>query len=377
MKTSTAFWLRHIWQGILVLLMCWIPLATMGQQNIIVNLTPIDGIAITPDNIFNYQMQCTGSGNVMVRGVIRYRNSALNISYTYKTTLNQGLNVIGLDLVHPQWQFSSGALKELFLTYKMLPVGTFEYCVSVTPEIIKENNNGLFEECLFYKSEDVFMINLVDPDDKSKLSEFNPMFTWFANYSLSNNLAYRIRIADIKQGQNPVNAVMRNPAMYDESNLYQSSLLYPITAKPLVVNQPYAWTVDAYYKGILLGGSETWQFIIVDSIPKIRKENRSYVDIKRELGANNLTAIGTLKIKYMLEDKLCDSLSLEIVNNEGKIYPLENNVLSSVYGDNRYEIDLVGNSDLKHNGNYIVKIKTGSNKEYKLPFKYINPEFLR
>ncbi|MGN6568391.1 MAG: hypothetical protein ACTHJ0_10585, partial [Flavipsychrobacter sp.] len=47
-----------------------------AQQSIIVNLGAIDGVDITPDNIFNYQVQAGASANVQITGTIRYRNNA-------------------------------------------------------------------------------------------------------------------------------------------------------------------------------------------------------------------------------------------------------------------------------------------------------------
>ena len=61
-----------------------------AQQGLIINLAPIDGIDITPDNIFNFQVQSGVSGalSATVNGTIRYRNSNLSLSYSFKCTLH-------------------------------------------------------------------------------------------------------------------------------------------------------------------------------------------------------------------------------------------------------------------------------------------------
>ena len=239
---------------------------------------------------------------------------------------------------------------------------------------MKENFGNTFEECLYYRSEDIFLINLIYPDDKEKIKEFNPMLSWVANYAFANELTYRIRVAEIKQGQNPVNAVMRNEPMYDENNLMQNSIIYPVYAKPLQVNQPYAWTVDAYYKGILLGGAETWQFIIPDTTPVQITGSRSYIDVKREHGTVQLYALGDLKLKYQLEKFRSDTLVLQLFHEDKKI-ELKQNKLNAIYGDNRYTLDLL-QSNLKHMGSYKLLIRSTNTGEcYALPFKYVNPEF--
>ncbi|MCW3123057.1 MAG: hypothetical protein JWQ38_2549 [Flavipsychrobacter sp.] len=354
------------------------PVLSSAQQNIVINMAAIDGLPITPDNIFNYNVQSSSSCAVIVNGTIRYRNSNLNISYTFNCNLNSGVNNFTEGIVHPQWQFSNSALKELFFTHKILPEGTFEYCINIIPTTRSpENVAAGFEECMFKRASDIFLINLVDPENKAKLKEFNPDLTWMANYLVSNELTYRIRVAEIKKGQNPVNAVMRNQPVYQESSLMQNAIVYPVFAKPLVVNQPYAWTVDAYYKGILLGGSETWEFIIPDSIPPIVKVERSYIDIKRENGTSNIIALGSLKLKYLLDDAAKDDLELELLNSQNQKCKLTNNNFKAKYGDNRYKIDFAEASNLKHKDNYVLNIKTKTGHQYKLAFQYFNPEFLR
>ncbi len=368
--------MAHYFRYFSVVLITFMSYWVSAQKGIVINLAPIDGVSISPDNILNYQVQCANGGSVQINGRIRYRNSDLYLFYTFSYTLRAGTNIIAADQVHPKWEFSSPALQSLFFNYKVLPTGTYEYCVTVVPSTtIKESVTANFEECLFHRADDFFLINLIDPSNKEKLKEYYPPLSWVANYSFSNELTYRIRVAPMKQGQNAMNAVMRNQAIFDENNLSQNSIVYPVYATPLVANQWYAWMVDAYYHGILLGSSEAWQFIIPDTLDPAKKGNRSYIDIKRESGLNKLSALGELKLKYLLDNAQTDSLYLEINDENGKKRPLDANKLKAVFGDNRYELDLVNGSNLKHLKKYTMIIKTKSGHEYRLTFQYINPDF--
>jgi hypothetical protein len=367
------------------ILTCIILMSAMSfaQQNIIVNLAMIDGVNLTPDNIFNYTVQPIGGGTntitVLVKGSLHYRNSPSSFSYSFRYTIHQGGNSLSADQVHPQWQFSSSALQELFFTYKTLPEGTYEYCVTVTP-VSSTGEVGItgFDECLYHRSDDVFLINLIDPENKAKLHEYNPMLSWVANYSFSSQLTYRLRVAEIKQGQNATNAVMRNQPVFSESNLMQNSLVYPVYAKPLVKDQPYAWAIDAYYKGILLGGSEAWEFIILDdSVVSGLPANRSYIDIKREDGKEKLYAVGQLKIKYVLEKLKNDELELTITDNSNKQYSIKPSKLAATYGDNRYTLNLKDDASLKHLHQYNLIITSKTGEKYQLPFEYVNPDFVK
>jgi len=361
---------------LIVALLVSAPAVVQGQQNVLINMAPIDGIAITAGNILGYQVQSSGPGNVQVKGTIRYKNSDVNLSYSFNTSLRQGMNSFNLNFVHPTWTFSSAALRELFLTYNVLPGGTFEYCVEITPvNALKESSGNSFSECMYHRADDFFVINLIDPENKAKLHEFNPMLSWIANYSFSNQLTYRLRVAEIKQGQDAVNAVMRNQPMFDDRNLMQNSMVYPVYAKPLEANKPYAWTVDAYYKGILLGGSETWQFIIpTDTVPSKIPVTRSYIDVRLENGTSRYYIAGELKIKYVLDKLRKDVLTLELQNESKEAVSLTPKTLDAVYGDNRYVINLKDGSNLKHMNNYTLIVTTKSGEKFALPFKYINPD---
>src|ERR1700744_4845191 len=93
-----------------LLIMLLFPVLSFGQHpSATINLSQIDGIDITPDNIFNFQVYSTlGASNyALIKGVIHYRNSNLSLSYSFHYTLRQGLNMISADMVSPQWQFSS------------------------------------------------------------------------------------------------------------------------------------------------------------------------------------------------------------------------------------------------------------------------------
>ena len=354
---------------------------TVNAQGVQVNLAPVDGIELTPENIFNYQLQSslTAAVNATVKGKVVYRGSGLSFSYSFPYTVRPGINTIDRATIHPQWTFSTPALKELFMDYKKLPAGTYEYCVEVA---IKGNNGettegGANRECLYHKVDEVFLINLIDPENKAKLHEYYPVFTWMVNYPFAAALTYKLRVSEIKDGQNTTAAINRNNPVYQEKNIAQTSLSYPVYAKPLEAWQPYAWTVDAYYKGILLGGAEPWQFTIIeDSILKAIPRDQSHIDLKREHALNTFYAVGSLKLKYVLDDLKTDLLQLNLTDDNDKTVKLKTKELNAVYGDNRYELQFAGELGLKHMKLYKLNITNQAGEKFTVQFKYVNPDFL-
>jgi len=351
-----------------------------GQQAL-VSLSILDGIDLTPDNVFRYQVQSTftTATPVHIVGDLRYSNTDLYWHYEFDYTLQPGINTLDAQYIHAQWSYSSSAFKELFVDYKTLPEGVYEYCVSVQPlaptgEPLPLNDN---KECLLGVSKDLFLINLVAPENDAKLYEYNPMLNWVVTYPFASLLTYRIRVAKILDGQNIENAIARNNPIYQEVNVPQTAQVYPFYATPLVAFQPYAWTVDAYYKGILLGGAAPWKFTIIEDSERVDLPRESYyVDIRMEQHATLYYAVGAIKLKYVLEDLARDELHIMLYDKSGKAIKLPDSSLIAKLGDNRFELQLKDKLALQHLRVYTLTITNSLGYQYSLPFKYVNPDLL-
>lgn len=367
---------------LLLVLLGWLfnaaPVKAAGPGSVIVNLAPLDGVELTPDNILGYQIQSNlpAATQAQITGTVRYRQSGLSFSYSLNYTIRPGVNMIDAALVHPKWTFSSSPLRELFQDYKKLPQGAYEYCVEIAPLSASGEAvaGGEYRECLYQKVEDIFLINLVTPENKAKLYEYNPMFSWVVNYPFASALTYRIRVAEIKPGQNTQGAIARNNPVYQEGNLVQTSQVYPVYGRPLEAFQPYSWTVDAYYKGILLGGAEPWKFTIIeDSEYVVMSPDQSYYEFEKHFGETEINAVGELRLKYVAKSNN-DTLSFFVTtkDKEVKFTPQK---MSMTYSDNLFKIDL--KDRLNHNRKYILKVLNASGKEFNIPFIYYNPLFVK
>jgi len=365
---------------ILLVALCLTGAATAGHaQEPVVEMSALDGVDITPDNIFSFGVQsfAPGAVDVTIRGVLRYRNSDLKIDYEFTTKLQPGMNLFSRDKVHTSLRYSSGGLRELFEQHRMLPFGTYQYCVSVAPAT-GENNAKDASECVFRQSEDQFMITLVEPENKAKIYEYNPVLSWLATYSFSGALTYRIRVAEIKEGQNTASAIARNNPVYEEKNLTGNSIVYPVYAKPLKAFQSYAWTVDAYYKGILLGGAEPWRFIIIeDSLLKEVPHDPGYIELNVEKGNSVFYAVGELKLKYIEKNRKSQTIHFTLTDQNNKAVKLRENEWKVSIGDNRITIPFHEVINLKHWKYYKITAETETGQVYTIPFRYVNPLYLK
>lgn len=355
----------------------------LAQHEMMVDLSMIDGVEITPDNIFRFNVLSTYDRTVTaeIKGRIVYRQSMITLEYKFIYNILPGLNTIDAGTILPQYTFSSTSLRELFQMYRKLPQGLFEYCVHVTPDVHNtEIEQLVFSQCLYQKSEDLFFITLVDPENDAKIYEYNPMLAWMVNYPFAQELKYKIRLAEVKKGQNPVAAMTRNNPIYEEGNLFNTAQMYPVYARPLIKDQKYVWTVDAYYKDLLLGGAEPFTFTIVeDSVIYGIQREPSYVDIRRESGAYDLFAPGKVKIKYELSDARTDSLAIRLLDRSNNEISLKKELreIQAQYGDNRFELNFSEHQPLKHMKDYQLVIKNNKKEEFRILFRYVNPDFIK
>lgn len=351
-------------------------------QKVFVNLSGLESQELTPDNIFNYQISNnTGSAKQAdITGTIRYKNSGMRFSYLLHLQLSNGVNNLSKDKgKSASWDFSESALRELFFNYGKLPQGTYEYCVQVK---VKDQQSELdygpgLDECIYNRVSDIFLINLVDPENDAKLHEYNPMFSWVVNYPFASQLTYRIRVAELKKGQNNENAIVRNNPVYSEKNIMSTSKMYPVTGRPLQKIQPYVWTVDAYYKGILLGGAEVWKFTIIeDSLLVPITADQSYYDFVKRRSDSRVYAVGELKLKYK-SDVTADTFDVKLLNSKNEVVSISTKRIPVYNGDNLFSIPFFEKSDLKHMSDYTIELTRADKRNYTVPFTYANPLFIK
>lgn len=349
-----------------------------SQNRYMLNLATLSGQKVNKANLhaFTIMNSTNRSQLLIVKGAIKMRSNRSTLNYRYQATLKPGANHM-TDLARSvTYTYSSSSMEKLFKQHGMLPNGEYEYCVDLY-EPGGEGADALSSDCIYDENQDLFFINLMDPEDKAKISELYPMFSWTVNSPLINELTYKIRVAEIKDGQRPNNAIMRNRPVYEQGGLRFPTQNYPVTAKSLEYFTPYAWTVDAYYRDILMGSAETWQFVIInDSLMAGVPNKASYVEVNRETGAYPVFAIGKLKLKYYERELRSQTLKFELSTNDGKSVKLKQNSWAVHRGENRTEVMFTGNNvRMKHLKLYKLKIISGV-RSYNILFKYINPDFI-
>ncbi len=89
-KTGHALQLLRPFCVLLVLLVA----AGRGQAQtgLMLNLSPLDGVALTPDNVFGFTLQSNIAAvtEAVVKGSLRYRDGGHYFTYTVRTTVRPG-----------------------------------------------------------------------------------------------------------------------------------------------------------------------------------------------------------------------------------------------------------------------------------------------
>lgn len=367
-----------------VLLMLIILLSNImyGQDYFIIDLNNVF-VQNGQVDLLNVQIINTGSKEekVHLTGKVKISNSHELISFSKDITLPLGAFNLSTIRNSISTVFSSLSLKDLYENHKLLPLGRINYCIEIFKlSRLGENYqyNLLANECININNDNPFIIELIDPEDNSKINTFNPNFTWVVNSPLIGQLQYRLILAPILKGQSKADALKRNALLFDQKNISTTSILYPIFAKTLEVNKKYAWNVEAYYKGHLLGSAKPWCFeILADTIIDSTQTYISYLDVLAQNDYGEVIVPGTLKLKYQLKNHRNDTLSLKLEDNKGKEVKLKSyNIQNIKYGDNRFEINFYQNLPLKHNKKYTLYLSGKYFTDKKIVFIYKNPDLM-
>ncbi len=141
-----------------------------------------------------------------------------------------------------------------------VPTGTYEICVYVRDPATREE---LGSDCITQVVERFNPPILIAPADESDVTEALPIFTWTPPVPLPssrNRIRYRLQVAEIYGRQTPYDALLSNPAFFEQSNVPNTVFQYPIAARSFETNKRYAWRITAVDGKTNIGESEVWSF---------------------------------------------------------------------------------------------------------------------
>lgn len=215
-------------------------------------------------------------------------------------------------------------------------------------------------------------LDLIEPYDKDEICEKRPLLTWQPSIPKVDGLLYQVILVEIKDKQNPVEALNYNLPIINQKGVVTNLLVYPPNSKELVAEKKYAWQVSAYRDQTIINRSDVWSFKINcrDSVSNIMPDDYGYRDIEDLVRGNyyvaneqiRFTMINSYKeqeLKYSIQ---CISSPLDKIKKLPK--------LRLKRGHNKIEIKLNNNSSFKENYSYVMKIQMPDGTIKSLRFIY-------
>lgn len=325
------------------------------------------------DNIYKVRISNTGS---MITTNLRIVVTEAKVGVVVTIDVPQFQLMSGTAIVppaafyHAAVNFGNNKMATIIRQSGYFPEGDYEYCFQLY-EGAGHNGELLAEQCFNYELEPFTNMQLISPYDEDKICDKRPTFNWQPLIPAVNGLRYRLLLAEVRNKQQPVEALRMNLAIINQRDIPMPMLLYPSIANELVEGKQYAWQVTAYQNDLILAQSEIWSFTVdceKDTTTLPVEAFRNIDDLTR---GNFYIARGQLL--FALQNNYAKAnLTYSVrclTEPDRKIRKLP--VVSLEKGYNQVSIDLTDNSSFKDGYYYImdVKLPDGTSKQLRFIYK--------
>ena len=255
-----------------------------------------------------------------------------------------------------------------------LPAGAYRLCVRLN--CLNASCDGLNEEaftgeipaCIDLVLEPPTPLILAYPEDLSSIETTQPALTWIPPMPIASsaNLVYSLTLSEMREGQGKIDALKRNRPLINQTDIASTTLPYPLDLDELEEGKKYSWQVVAWVGHTKVGTSEVWEFEIEEKQEEPKDSATSYVRINQNTGIHNFE--GILHFIYQ-ENQAVGEVKIELYNARGKPIDLETEELSSVFGENKYAIDLTSYPEVR-DGDYELHLTNMAGQRFVLRFSY-------
>lgn len=251
------------------------------------------------------------------------------------------------------------------------PEGEYEYCFEL--EVLETKDLNLlpsYEQCFTYQLQPLTPLLLIQPVDQDVTCNKRPAFTWQPPFPLSPDARFRLILAEVKEKQEPIEAITFNTPIINQAEISINNLFYPVNIPDLKEGGRYAWQVTVYSGRTILRKSEIWTFAINCVSSSVEPESGSYRELKEADDGNFYIAQNYLR--FSLINPYAGgplSYTIQSVSNPNTL-SRKLPKLSMAPGLNKFDIDLTEIGSLKANEEYLLKVVLPDNRQLKLRFIY-------
>jgi hypothetical protein len=253
----------------------------------------------------------------------------------------------------------------------LLPIGQFTVCYNLTL-LYDKTTSPPVPECLPLTVEPFSPPQLVSPEDKGIVHTTYPVLNWISPLpaNMFTNLNYKLIISEVKPGQAPAIAIQRNPLLFVQDQIAQTSYVYPSSYVALEQGKTYAWQIIAQNGRTYSAATDVWSFTLAKDSVLLPSDNSSYPHLQRGAGSSLFSAAE--KIKFSYENESGDSLvNVTLFSGDaGNRQTLNTLPVTLKRGINFIDMDLGSFKRLQPGQEYILELINGRKENWDLRFKY-------
>ncbi|RYE37347.1 MAG: DUF928 domain-containing protein, partial [Sphingobacteriales bacterium] len=161
------------------------------------------------------------------------------------------------------------------------PEGEYEYCFEI--EVLETKDLRMlpsYEQCFNHQLQPLTPMLLILPVDGDEICNKRPTFTWQPPMPLSNDARFRLVLAELKEKQDPIEAITFNTPVINQADVRINNLTFPMNRPDLKDGIRYAWQVTVYSNQTILKKSEIWEFTIQCSDQALEPVTESFRELK-------------------------------------------------------------------------------------------------
>lgn len=363
-------------QTYLMLLLFVLPYGFLSAQINMFFMPALNGQSV--NGLFTAQIQNTtpllfnGKIKITVRDI---NNKIVLLALTPSVSVRPGVNNIQALSAQSKIQFGNSTSANVIAQTGRFPESEYEYCFEFTgTENKPAADEQVFENCYNYSIQPVIPLSLVYPEDGDEICNTRPGFTWQPAMPLMGSYRYRIIVAEKKDQQVAVDALLNNVPVFEQDNIIGFTLRYPPQAPDLQKNKKYAWQIMVYESNTKIAQSEIWLFSINCDDKKPDSSKESYRQLSGVLNGNYYMSSGTLRFS-VINPYSPVNMQYSITDIADPVKEISN--LPSVKvqtGLNKIDIALEDVNGMEVNKTYLLKIKNISDHVLYLQFIYKGDE---
>ncbi|MFN8367593.1 MAG: hypothetical protein U0Y96_10215 [Candidatus Kapaibacterium sp.] len=243
------------------------------------------------------------------------RDGLIVDAQTREFDLPPGTKVVTGSFVQPiKVNKSNDRYKNIITNTGTVPSGDYTICLDA---VEVGTNIVLGRDCFEQRIEQMSPPVLVSPDNGESALDSLPNFSWLPPTPLPIDIrvVYSLKIVEVLGVQTPQQAMISNPAHFENARILPTVFNYPISARQIASNKKYAWKIIAYSSdGYVIGESEVWWFKRMDIVPLSNKKTIPKDEVKNPVVGGIMSA-GDCNSSAIVETVQQPKGSLELVNS--------------------------------------------------------------